>query len=302
MAPDSQPDPAKPTGRFPRWFAGLAGAIAALAILTANLDKVLSFGAKWIAPYVAPYLQPTSVLTVTIDEDVPGTADVFVANPADDTRAIAVDHVDRSKPAELKVPANVVYTVGWQGAAIEAGAASRILIAEGGAAFHLARSGVSEGQVKVSLRQQEGNEPAPAATPPNANLLISARSVQAINSGSVSLGAGALPELDRAVAIIGLFETGSTDCARRVYFVPAFGGDANAVTPAVGCLGMSIPGWLTDVLNNLDDGDTHRLDAVLGDHAAAIRAYIADRTAIPEQAILRAATEQLAASPEFCIS
>jgi hypothetical protein len=160
---------------------------------------------------------------------------------------------------------------------------------------------MGEGQIKVSLRQQEGNGPAPAVTQPNANLLISARSIQAVNSGSVTLGAGALPELDRAVAIIGLFETGTTDCAHRVSFVPAFGGDANAVTPAVGCLGMSIPGWLTEVLSTLDGGDSHRLDALLGDHAVAIRNYIADRKAIPEEGTLRAATDKLTASPEFWI-
>ncbi|HEX3348687.1 MAG TPA: hypothetical protein VHS58_11365 [Acetobacteraceae bacterium] len=104
----------------------------------------------------------------------------------------------------------------------------------------------------------------------SAGLLISARSVAA-SGEPAALGSAAVPEVDRAMAIVGLLETGTTDCARRAFWIRAVGA-ADAVAPAICCLSASVPGSLEDVIAALDKGDAHRLDRLLGENAGAMRA------------------------------
>jgi hypothetical protein len=272
------------------WLVWLAGVIAAIALVAHNLDTILATGAKWLGPY----LIPKAAMSVALDADLAITADVFVADPADKTRAIAVDLARRDRKAVLNVPANTFYTIGWQGAGLEAGAAEHVLAAKGESLFRLVRTGEADAQIKVGLRQSDGGEPKPVTTEPSAQLLLSARASQAAANPSIGISSGALPELDRATAIVGLFETGTTDCARRLYF---FRG-----TPAVGCLAASIPGWLADVITTLDGGDSHRLDTLLGENATSIRNFAQDVHAVPQEAQLNQAMERLTAAPEFWIS
>jgi hypothetical protein len=271
------------------WLVWIAGVIAAIALVAHNLDTILATGAKWLGPY----LVPKAAMSVALDADLAITADVFVADPADKARAIAVDLARRDRKAVLNVPANTFYTIGWQGAGLEAGLVEHVLAAKGESLFRLVRIGEAEGQIKVGLRQNNGNEPKPVTTEPSAQLLLSARASQAAANPSIGISSGALPELDRATAIVGLFETGTTDCARRLYFI---GGE-----PAVGCVGASIQGWLGEVITSLDAGDAHQLDALLGENAASIRNYARDRHPIPQDAQLRQAMERLIAAPEFWI-
>jgi hypothetical protein len=246
------------------WLVWLAGVIAAIALFAHNLDTILATGGKWLGPY----LIPKAAVSAALDADLAITTDVFVADPADKTRAIAVDLARRDRKAVLNVPANTFYTIGWQGAGLEAGAAGHVLAAKGESLFRLVRTGESDGQIKVGLRQSDGDESKPVTTEPSAQLLLSARVSQAAANPSIGISSGALPELDRAAAIVGLFEIGATDCARRLYFIRG--------TPAVGCLAASIPGWLADVITTLDGGDSHRLDTLLRENAAPIRSYAQD--------------------------
>jgi hypothetical protein len=155
------------------------------------------------------------------------------------------------------------------------------------------RTGAADGQIRVSLRQSDPNQPELPTTEPSAKLLISARASQAATNPSIPVSTGALPELDRATAIVGLFETGTTDCARQLYFIRGM--------PAVGCVGASIQGWLGEVITSLDAGDARRLDALLGENAASIRNYAQDRHSVPQEEQLRQAMGRLIAAPEFWI-
>jgi hypothetical protein len=273
------------------WLVGIAGVIAAVAVVASNLDKILSTGATWLGPYIIPYVSPHAVISVALDADLATAVDVFVADPSNETRVIALGQTHRDQKAVLNIPANTRYTIGWQGAGLEAGAAQHILAVKGESLFRLIRMGVADGQIRVSLRQSDPNQPELPTTEPSAKLLISARASQAATNPSIPISTGALPELDRATTIVGLFETGTTDCARRLYFIGR--------VPAVGCVGASIPGWLGEVITSLDAGDARRLDALLGENAASIRNYAQDRYAIPQETQLRQAMERLIAAPEF---
>jgi hypothetical protein len=275
------------------WLVGIAGVIAAVAVVASNLDKILSTGATWLGPYIIPYVSPHAVISVALDADLATAVDVFVADPSNETRVIALGQTHRDQKAVLNIPANTRYTIGWQGAGLEAGAAQHILAVKGESLFRLIRMGVADGQIRVSLRQSDPNQPELPTTEPSAKLLISARASQAATNPSIPISTGALPELDRATTIVGLFETGTTDCARRLYFIGR--------VPAVGCVGASIPGWLGEVITSLDAGDARRLDALLGENAASIRNYAQDRYAIPQETQLRQAMERLIAAPEFWI-
>ena len=90
--------------------------IAAIALVAHNLDTILATGAKWLGPYLIPYVSPHAAMSVALDTDLAVTADLFVADPADKTRAIAIDRARRDRKAVLNVPANTLYTIGWQGA------------------------------------------------------------------------------------------------------------------------------------------------------------------------------------------
>jgi hypothetical protein len=276
-----------------RWLVWIMGMIGAVAVVAGNLDKILSTGAKWLGPYIIPYISPHAAISVVLDADLATAADVFVADPSNETRVIAVGQTHRDQKAVLNVPANTRYTIGWQGAGLEAGAAEHILAIKGETLFRLVRTGAADGQIKVSLRQSDPNQSELPTTEPSAKLLISARASQAATNPSIPISTGALPELDRATAIVGLFETGTTDCARRLYFISG--------TPAVGCIGASIQGWLGEVITSLDAGEAHRLDALLGETAASIRNYAQDRRSVPPEPQLRQAMERLIAAPEFWI-
>lgn len=272
------------------WLVWLAGVIAAIALVAHNLDTILATGAKWLGPY----LIPKAAMSVALDADLAITADVFVADPADKTRAIAFDLARRDRKAVLVVPANTFYTIGWQGAGVEAAQPSTSWRPRASPCFAwcaLARQAVKSRWACAKVTEMNKK---PVTTEPSAQLLLSARASQAAANPSIGISSGALPELDRAAAIVGLFETGTTDCARRLYFIRGMA--------AVGCLAASIPGWLADVIVTLDGGDSHRLDSLLGENAVPIRSFAQDAHAVPRKAQLKQAMERLTAAPEFWIS
>ncbi len=282
------------------WFIWVGSVIAAVAAVIASFDKILSFVAKWLAPHVSSYFGPKATIFVLLDTDRDVQAMVFAADPKNENHAIEVDRTKRGQKAMLTVPANYLYTIGWTGDGIEAGTTEGVLAVKGESLFHLVRTGGPEDQIKLNLRRTDRDQAELPATEPSARLLLSARAVQAVSDPAISISAGTLPELDRAAAIVGLFETGTTDCARRLFFVPAFG-PSRSVAPAIGCLGSSIPGWLADTITSLDDGDAHRLDVFLGGNADLLRNYVRDWRAVPQEAPLREAMERLITAPEFWI-
>jgi len=281
--------------RFRNLIVSLAGLIAATAVVVTNLNTILSTTAKWLRPY----LNPKAILSFDLDPDLSIAPRVFVADPGNETQALGSDVAQPNRRAVLKVSANVFYQIGWQGAGLKAGAVSHYLAVKGESRFRLMRAGMEQDLVVLSLRQSDIDRPELAPTEPSAKLILSARALRAVGDPSLLGTTGALPELDRDAAVVGLFETGTTDCARRLFFIPSPSGTAPAV---VGCLGAGIPGWLADVITALDSRDTHWLDSLLGEDAAAIRKYASPaRQGSPTETQLRRAMERLVATPEFWI-
>ena len=103
------------------WLVWITGVIAAVALVAGNLDNILSTGAKWLGPYVISYVSPHADISVALDADLAIAVDVFVADPSNETRVIAVGQTHSDQKAVLNVPADTRYTIGWQGAGLEAG-------------------------------------------------------------------------------------------------------------------------------------------------------------------------------------
>jgi hypothetical protein len=268
------------------WLVSIAAVVAAVALLATNLDKILTVSAKWLGPYLVPYIRPQANMAIRLDDNITAEPDVFVSDPANEAHVLAIGHVRHGEPAVLTVSANTLYKIGWQGTNIAPGAVKDVLALKGASAFRLVPTdeGKDEGKggvFRVTLRPADADVAPLTATEPSAGLLISAGAARVASEPAVVIGAGALPELDRAVAIVGLFETGTTDCTRQVRWFepPPLGVDPFhpvPKAPSVGCLGMTIPGWLTDVIATIDSGDAHRLDAILGDDAAVVRVNVTE--------------------------
>lgn len=290
---DTTREPKRP---WKGWLIAAAGLVAAAATVAGNIDKMLDAGAKWLGPYVSKYVNPRAAINIALDDGLTIAPHVFVADPANKTRAIAVADAAQGTAAILSVTADTFYRIGWQGAGLQAGGTDDVLATAGTSSFRLIRDGEVDGQLKLKLRQSDARGTAVPTAEPSAKLLLSARAAAAVTDPALPVASGALPELDRAVAVIGLFEVGTTDCARRLFFV--------AGTPAVGCLGASVPGWLADVIgavDNADNADAHRLDALLGANAEPLRAYIRAPHSLAPDAPLREAVARLLSAPEFWI-
>ncbi|MDR6955297.1 hypothetical protein J2X65_004676 [Ancylobacter sp. 3268] len=287
------------------WLVGLGSVIAAVALVVGNADKILSFAKTWVAPSLAPYFTDQAVMTVRIEPGVDLAADVFAADPANANRAVAVAQARKGEDARLTVPARMLYTLGWQGPGLKAGAAEKLLAVEGGSVYMLGRKSEADGLVELTLRRGAssdggGEPPAPAAGEPSAGLLLSARAARAVaDPGAAPPASGSLPEFDRALAIVGLFETGTTDCGRRVSVERAVRGFGRSLS--VGCVGASIPGWLGEMIAALDDGTTRRLDTLLGEDAKPLRALANGFNDVGGDDLARAG-RQLMALPEFRIA
>jgi hypothetical protein len=91
------------------WLVWIAGVIAAVAVVAGNLDKILSTGAKWLGPYIIPYVSPHAAISVALDVDLATAVDIFVADPSNETRVIAVGQTHRDQKAVLNVPANTLH-------------------------------------------------------------------------------------------------------------------------------------------------------------------------------------------------
>jgi hypothetical protein len=272
----------------------VAAAIASVAAIMTNLNTLLSFGATWIAPRLEPYLFPRATIALEVDPDVSVAPTVFIAEQKSPNVVIDSSAAGPHKRATLTVTAKAIYTIAWQGSGVEAGAAEKIFAGEGESLYRLGRKGDPvDGQVRLVLRQSDSQKSEPQAAEPTAALLLSAKALQATKDPGALVVSAVLPELDRALAIVGLFETGTTDCAHKLAWMRG--------RPSVGCLGMSTPGWLGDVITSLDGGDANRLDQIVGEHATTLRSLAQNPRANVPDADLRQAMERLAASPEFWI-
>jgi hypothetical protein len=273
------------------YAAAVAGILAIFAVV-GWVSDFLSVG-TWLYPRLEPYFSPRSTIHVDLAADMPVKVSLFVEDPVNPGTSLTTSDVQQRQPAVLIVPTGPIYLIGWTGPGLEADT-RKIPFVKGDSSFHLVSAG-SAGSLglKLSLVQED---PAQAILPgpgPSAGLLFSAKARAAAESSKPFAPTIVLPELDRAVSIIG-FETGTTDCARHVFWMPSGG-------PLIGCLAFSVPGWLGDVITSLDGGEAHRLDTIVPAQAALLRNFVQNPGSVGGDAELRGAINSLVAEPEFWI-
>lgn len=224
--------------------------LAAVATILGNVDKIAASVGGWLRPW----LQSQAEIEVVLDTKTPKSITVALV---DKDRVIDTQVLQGARAGQFLAPAHSRYTLIWQGPATKPERADDILAPPGRTRWRLVAAGGADGQEVLSLRPV-GTEDGPTTSPPSAGILASVVAAQSSRDPSARPpGSGLVPELDRAVFIVGLFESGTTDCHRAVT-VQSFG-------IGVGCLGIGIPGWLSDVLLRLRDRKPDALRRAFGD-------------------------------------
>jgi hypothetical protein len=253
------------------------------------------------------YLRPQGTVELSIVDS--GQRVLIVALSAG-SEVKKMDELTTEKPVVFEVPANAGYKLLWNGPGYKSGSYD-LLVPAKRMRWAFRQSGREQDLETLELRL-EGEAQAVATAPAPADLLIAASAARiAQNPALRPPGAGIVPELDRALAVIGLLEVGTTDCGSFVNAYRAGG----TVMINVGCLAMGIPGWLAEILRKLDQEQPAVLDAALGSFAAPLRRAVSatsfqevsaalQELAEPEDqmASLTAALRRLVQTPSFRVA
>lgn len=195
-----------------------------------NIDKIGHFVAEVTDKIFRP--SATVIFSLQAGPNLPITIgrrlDVGIAS-ADNPSYMLLKTVTRDSPATFVVPANKSYTVYWQGSGFLAASYSQLLAPASTIHALLVGKARQDDVLVLQLRLDDpsrGGEKVVETTNAPAELLLTQVNPQ-----------GALPGFDRAVAIVGMFVTGTTTCGKTVFNFGDF-------EPNLGCLGMS----LADVL------------------------------------------------------
>lgn len=278
--------------RLKSWWIAAAAVLAALAGLVGNLDRIAAVAAQ----VLKPWLQVETTLEVGLDS---ASSRPLVIAVAERDRVLGTQRVAPGAPVSFTVPINARYTLVWQGPGYKPGTVGDILAPPQISRWRLRVTGREQDLETLSLRAVDESGDRPSAPAPAALLLASTPSrVDGAAAGAADVGMAA--EVDRALAVIGLFETGTTDCARSV-----------AITPLgilFGCIGFALPGPASALIKELDGEDPGLLDRALGDEAARVRELAARSSPLARElaslapdarARLAERLRLLAAGPEF---
>jgi hypothetical protein len=278
-------------GRLKTLWIGCAALLAAIAGVLGNIDKI---GAA-----MRPWLLPQSSINVSLDSPSGRLLTVAVEGQGVfEARVVAA-----GSSVSFNVPANARYTIAWQGAGFKAAQATGVIVPRDTLRWRLELSGREQDQDILVLRAE--NATAPVATAPApAGILIASTAAIRGPGASPAAGVAALPEVDRAQSVIGLFEVGTAPCTATVS-VTMYG-------VGFGCLGVSLPGPAAVIITRLEAQTPSLLDSVLGDEAATVRDaarrgigdqswYLPLAGDAPRRQRLRERLQILAATPEFRI-
>jgi len=247
-------------GRLKKLWLYSAAAVAALAGLMVNLDTIASYAARWLGPW----LRQETRIDVLFDAPHERTLILAIAEGSD---VLDTQTIHGGMTARFRVPAHARYTLVWQGPRFKAASIGDILAPSQSYLWRLALAGREEETDLLKLLAEGLAEELQTAAAP-ASLLVSAQAaVFARNPALRNNGFALLPELDRAVAVIGLFEQGTTDCALS-YWVTRIGIGA-------GCVGASIPGALGGLITQLDRDHPELINETFGETAALLRDLVA---------------------------
>jgi hypothetical protein len=246
----------KKTGRAIT-VAGAVALLAGVAAVLSNISTVIDFART----NLLAFLEPQAVIEVTVVADPGLTVLLALTAPDDGTKALEPTFVRGGSGHRFSVTANTYYQVTWQGAGVKAALADRIIAVAPEVKLRLEAGGETEELREFQLVYGENGSSIALDPAVPATLILDAATTAARETPSSV--AAALPEFDRAAAIIGLFETGTTDCSRRI--------SIGRIGVVAGCFGAGAPGYLSTILQELDglDGGLDRL--VGGDDARVLR-------------------------------
>ncbi len=245
-------------------FASAAAFIALVAGAAGNLDAIIGFGRT----YLLPILEPKSTIDIAYGADPGETIDVAVASPADTTSVLDAAKVAGGGTHSFEVKANGVYRIVWQGAGIRAASADGIFAVAPKVRLRLDPGEAPETGRDRELRlvQIEGEKDIRAEPTVSAALLVSTGAAASTTQANAKPATTpALPEFDRAATIVGLFQTGTTDCSRLVFL--------SKRDISVGCFADTLQKAAgSSILDDLDGSDNGLSGIVEDDDAAVLRA------------------------------
>lgn len=251
------------TGRFAAVAAGGVALLAAVAGVIDNGDKIFGFLGKRLGPW----LEPKAVIEIAYRADPSETIAVGLAPPSETDHVSAAARIAGGTQHRFVVIANGVYSVVWQGSETRGTSTEGIVAVPPEVKLELGP--VDEGGNKRALRLVQVADRAPVKAEPtvSAALLVSAGATASAGIDNPAPPTSSmLPEFDRAATIIGLFQTGSTDCSRRVFL--------SKFDISVGCFAASLNARFDGgtIISEVDGSD-QALDRVVGkDDADALRA------------------------------
>lgn len=222
--------------RFKVWVLSIAGGLAFVAVVVTNIDKLATTLAGWLRPY----LTASATIEVVVDPTVTGQ---LILTIMDGTKPVDMKVIKAAGIVTFVVPANVNYSLTWQGVAILPAVAPNIPAPAQKVRWKLAFKSKQDDVSVLALRLEDENQDRPTVEPSATTLAIVAAAQAANDPVGRPPSSNLLPELDRASLVVGLLETGSTNCSGSVF--------VKQMLVSVGCFGFSIPGWLGDLLKML---------------------------------------------------
>lgn len=223
-------------GRFKGWAVSITGALAVVVVVVTNIDKLATTLAGWLRPYLAA----SATIELVID---PSVTRQLIVSIMDGGKLVETRLIKSAGTEIFTVPANVIYRINWQGVAIQPAEASNIPAPAQKVRWKLAFKSKQDDVSVLALRLEDEKQDRPTEDASATTLAAVAAAQAAKDPASRPPSSNLLPELDRASLVVGLLETGSTNCSASVI--------VNQRVISVGCFGISIPGWLGDILKAL---------------------------------------------------
>jgi len=243
-------------------FGGAAAALAAAAAVVDNSKTVGGFVAEWLYPLV----ETEATFVVGLDPEAPRELNVAVADKATPNRAVDQLALAPGGSVTFQVPIKAFYVISWEGNGYKAAAIDDIQAPAKTRRWTLSLSDNTDDGIVLKPDEEGTNSKIETVAAPAATLIAGASAADKTGGSAPMAGSQLVPELYRALATVGLFEVGTTDCMAFSY--------VNDFDLGVGCLAASVRGPLGGLFKAIDERQPALLDQFLGEDAAFIRRLV----------------------------
>jgi hypothetical protein len=270
------------TRKTKRLLLAVVAFVGALAAFIGNAEKIYLALAQWLSA------ETTIEVTLAAPADRRVKVGIFRGD-----KTFAVAEIEGGKTVALTVPANERYFVTWQGFGFKPAKTEEILVTREALRSRLeSKSKDADGEL-LTLRLEQGRSTPKTSAPSAASLLATASTGAAARPTSASL----VPEIDRAMFIVGLFEVGTTDCGTRVVVLTR--------QAIFGCIGMTLPGHIARVVKDVRE-PLQFINKIAGDDAGFVWSLVQTNGLFskelethPDKTKLTRRLEALSRTPEF---